>query len=99
MCSLLCIYLFLFIFQVPYQKMIVSLKEERTLSTSSTPSQIGFLVGGWMDKHTEWGCHSFWSVCLMFAQNVHGTKQSQSYLCETSFAVLSHGTIFPLVIS
>ena len=62
-------------------------------------SQIGFLVGGWMDKHTEWGCHSFWSVCLMFAHNVQGTKQSQLYLCETSFAVLSHGTIFPLVIS
>ena len=44
------------------------------------------------------GCHKFWSVCLMFAHNAHVAKQSQLYLCETSFAVLSNGTIFPPVI-
>ena len=44
------------------------------------------------------GCHRFSSVCLMFAHDAHVAKQSQLYLCETSFAVLSNGTIFPPVI-
>ena len=44
------------------------------------------------------GCHRFSSVCLMFAHDAHVAKQSQLYLCETSFAVLSNGTIFSPVI-